>query len=258
MAGLRRLLRNCVRRDWAAPSRGMEEFFPSAVESKTTGVQKAGAVLTLAFPVGSPYGFQARFGAVPTRLACVQLLEFVVCVDSSVSQWLYLFAGVGTPFQSPEIDVANASVFCRSSLPVVRCCYGPAGRPWRADELRLKSFEDLHKLWFVLLKERNMLLTDRLYYRQANMVQPDPSRLRKVSGTFAMVWMCFHARHPSACCGFVGMSGTEEYVPHSCSVRRAIQCLPSFEAGQVRVTVVDGREHGRETRVGHRVSVFTV
>ncbi|KAF6755962.1 mitochondrial 39-S ribosomal protein L47 (MRP-L47)-domain-containing protein [Ephemerocybe angulata] len=42
-----------------------------------------------------------------------------------------------------------------------------SGRAWRASELRLKSFKDLHTLWYVTLRERNLLASQREEARKA-------------------------------------------------------------------------------------------
>ena len=66
-------------------------------------------------------------------------------------------------------------------LQLFLCC-DLAGRPWRVDELRIKSNSDLHKLWYVLLKERNMLLTMQHEYERQCELFPNPERIEKVGG----------------------------------------------------------------------------
>ncbi|XP_067085855.1 39S ribosomal protein L47, mitochondrial [Osmerus mordax] len=55
-----------------------------------------------------------------------------------------------------------------------------SGAPWTAKHLRAKSNEDLHKLWYVLLKEKNMLLTVEQESKRQCMQMPSPERLKKV------------------------------------------------------------------------------
>ncbi|KAL8529815.1 hypothetical protein ACS0TY_007030 [Phlomoides rotata] len=54
------------------------------------------------------------------------------------------------------------------------------GRSWKASELRLKSWDDLHKLWYVLLKEKNMLMTQRQMLHAQNLRFTNPERIPKV------------------------------------------------------------------------------
>lgn len=57
------------------------------------------------------------------------------------------------------------------------------GRSWKAEELRQKSFDDLHKLWYVLLKERNVLATQReeaTRLRLPKQLWSNQGRLKKV------------------------------------------------------------------------------
>ncbi|XP_005184837.1 large ribosomal subunit protein uL29m [Musca domestica] len=54
------------------------------------------------------------------------------------------------------------------------------GRAWKLDELRIKSNKELHQLWYVLLKERNMLLTMEHECNEKMELFPSPERLDKV------------------------------------------------------------------------------
>lgn len=55
-----------------------------------------------------------------------------------------------------------------------------SGRAWKLDELRIKSNKELHQLWFILLKERNMLLTMEHECDKQMELFPSPERLDKV------------------------------------------------------------------------------
>merc|ERR1711879_272334 len=55
-----------------------------------------------------------------------------------------------------------------------------SGDPWPAVLLRMQSFEDLHKLWYVLLKEKNFLITEQHEARQQRVRWKHHGRLKKV------------------------------------------------------------------------------
>ena len=63
----------------------------------------------------------------------------------------------------------------------------PVGRPWSVKELRRKSYEDLHKLWYVLYKERNMLLTEQQLSRRRQLIFPQPERFKKVQKSMGAI-----------------------------------------------------------------------
>lgn len=66
-----------------------------------------------------------------------------------------------------------------------------SGRPWRTDELRLKSSVDLHNLWYVLLKERNMLMTMEEEHWRCLERMPNPERFEKVRVVFKSAYWFF-------------------------------------------------------------------
>ncbi|KAF0685101.1 Aste57867_22975 [Aphanomyces stellatus] len=68
------------------------------------------------------------------------------------------------------------------------------GGDWKAWMLRNKSTEDLHKLWYVLLKERNALLTEQAECHGKNMVFPNPFRKSKVRKSMARIKLVLHER----------------------------------------------------------------
>lgn len=54
-------------------------------------------------------------------------------------------------------------------------------------ELRRKSFDDLHRLWYVLYKERNMLLTEKYIASLNSNYLPQPERERKIKKSMGAI-----------------------------------------------------------------------
>merc|ERR1712031_141713 len=68
------------------------------------------------------------------------------------------------------------------------------GQRWRAKHMRLKSFEDLHKLWFVLIKEQNFLSSEEHRCARARKALPAPHRTRMVRQAMASIKMVLTER----------------------------------------------------------------
>lgn len=100
----------------------------------------------------------------------------------TLSKWNVLkrtFSQYARPWNNPE----GIYAFVRrekelGSLP---------GREWTVDELRLKSFDDLHKLWWVLIKERNALLSERDWCRSVKREWNGDETLDKVNLSMANI-----------------------------------------------------------------------
>ncbi|KAF1804226.1 54S ribosomal protein L4 [Mucor lusitanicus] len=71
------------------------------------------------------------------------------------------------------------------------------GRAWKAQELRQKSFDDLHKLWYVLLKERNVLATQReeaTRLKLPKQIWTNQGRLKKCQKSMARIKFVLNER----------------------------------------------------------------
>ncbi|XP_064642877.1 large ribosomal subunit protein uL29m-like [Lineus longissimus] len=135
----------------------------------------------MAAPIIRKSGFTfCRFFANSSVLRCVvDDTRVAFAIDTSIKQ---MKPGIGS-LQPRCLHVSS----CRLDLEEffdVKKHWGATsiktGRPWLTDELRLKTNVELHKLWYVLLKERNMLMTMEAEYTRQKELFPNPERMEKV------------------------------------------------------------------------------
>eukprot|EP00164_Ancoracysta_twista_P010767 GFYU01016365.1.p2 GENE.GFYU01016365.1~~GFYU01016365.1.p2 ORF type:complete len:103 (-),score=22.75 GFYU01016365.1:70-378(-) len=75
--------------------------------------------------------------------------------------------------------MSRFAVFTQASTAV--------GRSWKASELRQHSFDDLHKLWWVLLREKNVLMTELDSAKSAGVPMEGRDRIRKVRKSMSRI-----------------------------------------------------------------------
>ncbi|KAJ3392711.1 39S ribosomal protein L47, mitochondrial [Lobulomyces angularis] len=63
----------------------------------------------------------------------------------------------------------------------------PTGRSWEVNEVRRKSFEDLHALWWVCIKQKNLLLSQKEECRRFRLIFPNKERLSQVKKTMKYI-----------------------------------------------------------------------
>ena len=86
----------------------------------------------------------------------------------------------------------------------------PLGRAWLSAELRLKSFENMHQLWYICLKEKNKLYSQKEEARRFRLNFPNGDRLAQVRAPDIL--LCFFKK---ALLG-VDRNSEEEFVLGRC------------------------------------------
>lgn len=103
--------------------------------------------------------------------------------------------GIEEFFPVQELAGEGAKADSATKVPAAVGTKRPVvGGEWKAWMLRQKSTDDLHKLWYVLLKERNALLTELQQCRAKNILMPNPTRRTKVKKSMARIKFILHER----------------------------------------------------------------